>query len=121
MISLASMPSSMAIRVRRGRQSIANRRSSMVAGRRLRIGCAAARASGLATVTATVGALKGSPAGEGILHMKLGVNVGYWGLGMGPQDQLEVVQEAERLGYDSGWAGGAYGSGGGAGLAPAEA
>ena len=33
--------------------------------------------------------------------MKLGVHVGYWRLGMGPQDQLEVVREAERLGYDS--------------------
>jgi F420-dependent oxidoreductase-like protein len=42
--------------------------------------------------------------------MKLGVNVGYWGLGMGPQDQLAVVQEAERLGYDSVWAAEAYGS-----------
>jgi F420-dependent oxidoreductase-like protein len=29
---------------------------------------------------------------------------------MGPQDQLEVVQEAERLGYDSVWAAEAYGS-----------
>ncbi|MGZ4351707.1 MAG: LLM class F420-dependent oxidoreductase, partial [Solirubrobacteraceae bacterium] len=36
--------------------------------------------------------------------MKLGVNVGYWGFGMGPQEQLDVVQEAERLGYDSVWA-----------------
>ena|SRR5947209_9561443 len=42
--------------------------------------------------------------------MKLGVHVGYWGLGMGPQDQLAVVQEAERLGYDSVWAAEAYGS-----------
>ena len=42
--------------------------------------------------------------------MKLGVNVGYWGLGMGPQDQLQIVQEAERLGYDSVWAAEAYGS-----------
>jgi len=42
--------------------------------------------------------------------MKLGVNIGYWGLGMGPQDQLQVVQEAERLGYDSVWAAEAYGS-----------
>jgi len=42
--------------------------------------------------------------------MKLGVYVGYWGLGMGPQDQLQVVQEAERLGYDSVWAAEAYGS-----------
>lgn len=42
--------------------------------------------------------------------MRLGVHVGYWGLGMGPQDQLRVVQEAERLGYDSVWAAEAYGS-----------
>ncbi|HEY6397043.1 MAG TPA: LLM class F420-dependent oxidoreductase [Solirubrobacteraceae bacterium] len=42
--------------------------------------------------------------------MKLGVHVGYWGLGMSPQDQLQVVQEAERLGYDSVWAAEAYGS-----------
>lgn len=42
--------------------------------------------------------------------MKLGVHVGYWGLGMGPQDQLAVVQEAERLDYDSVWAAEAYGS-----------
>src|ERR1700736_4859306 len=42
--------------------------------------------------------------------MKLGIHVGYWGLGMGPPDQLQVVQEAERLGYDSVWAAEAYGS-----------
>ncbi|HUZ29486.1 MAG TPA: LLM class F420-dependent oxidoreductase [Solirubrobacteraceae bacterium] len=42
--------------------------------------------------------------------MKLGVNVGYWGLGMGAEDQLTVVQEAERLGYDSVWSAEAYGS-----------
>ncbi|HEV3128346.1 MAG TPA: LLM class F420-dependent oxidoreductase [Solirubrobacteraceae bacterium] len=42
--------------------------------------------------------------------MKLGVNVGYWGLGMGAEDQLKVVQEAERLGYDSVWSAEAYGS-----------
>jgi F420-dependent oxidoreductase-like protein len=42
--------------------------------------------------------------------MKLGVHIGYWGLGMGPKDQLQVVQEAERLGYDSVWAAEAYGS-----------
>jgi len=42
--------------------------------------------------------------------MKLGFNVGYWGLGIGPQDQLGLVQEAERLGYDSVWAAEAYGS-----------
>jgi F420-dependent oxidoreductase-like protein len=42
--------------------------------------------------------------------MKLGVHIGYWGLGMTPQDQLQVVQEAERLGYDSVWTAEAYGS-----------
>jgi F420-dependent oxidoreductase-like protein len=44
------------------------------------------------------------------LTLKLAVNVGYWGLGMGAADQLAVVQEAERLGYDSVWAAEAYGS-----------
>ncbi len=42
--------------------------------------------------------------------MKLGVNIGYWGLGLTSADQLEIVQEAERLGYDSVWAAEAYGS-----------
>jgi F420-dependent oxidoreductase-like protein len=42
--------------------------------------------------------------------MKLALNVGYWGLGIGPQDQLQVVQEAERLGFDSVWTAEAYGS-----------
>ena len=42
--------------------------------------------------------------------MKLGVHVGYWGLGMRAADQLAVVQEAERLGFDSVWAAEAYGS-----------
>src|SRR5437868_10834912 len=42
--------------------------------------------------------------------MKLGVHIGYWGLGLGSDDQLKIVREAERLGYDSLWAAGAYGS-----------
>jgi F420-dependent oxidoreductase-like protein len=42
--------------------------------------------------------------------MKLGVYIGYWGLGLSSQDQLEIVQEAERLGYDSVWVSEAYGS-----------
>ncbi len=42
--------------------------------------------------------------------MKLALNIAYWGLGMGPEEQLTVVQEAERLGYDSVWAAEAYGS-----------
>jgi F420-dependent oxidoreductase-like protein len=42
--------------------------------------------------------------------MRLGLNVGYWGLGMTAADQLELVQEAEAAGYDSVWAAEAYGS-----------
>ena len=42
--------------------------------------------------------------------MKLGVSVGYWGLGLTAQDQLEVAQTAESLGYDSIWTAEAYGS-----------
>jgi F420-dependent oxidoreductase-like protein len=42
--------------------------------------------------------------------MKLGVHIGYWGLGLSSQEQLEIVQEAEHLGYDSVWAAEAYGS-----------
>src|ERR1700683_3448379 len=47
---------------------------------------------------------------KGNLHMKLGVHIGYWGLGLSSEDQLNIVQEAERLGYDSVWAAEAYGS-----------
>jgi F420-dependent oxidoreductase-like protein len=42
--------------------------------------------------------------------MKLGVNLGYLIPGVAPADHLTVVQEAERLGYDSVWAAEAYGS-----------
>src|ERR687893_1048078 len=42
--------------------------------------------------------------------MRLGLNVGYWGLGMTAADQLELVREAEAAGYDSVWASEAYGS-----------
>jgi len=42
--------------------------------------------------------------------MKLGVHIGYWGLGLTREDQLSIVQEAERLGYDSVWTAEAYGS-----------
>jgi F420-dependent oxidoreductase-like protein len=42
--------------------------------------------------------------------MKLGVHIGYWGLGLSSDDQRAIVQEAEKLGYDSVWAAEAYGS-----------
>jgi F420-dependent oxidoreductase-like protein len=46
-------------------------------------------------------------------YMKLGVHIGYWSappLGLRREDQLAIVREAERLGYDSVWAAEAYGS-----------
>ena len=46
----------------------------------------------------------------GSCAMKLGVHIGYWGLGLSSADQFAIVQEAERLGYDSIWAAEAYGS-----------
>src|SRR4051812_17564010 len=42
--------------------------------------------------------------------MKLAVHVGYWGLGLTSQDQIDIIREAERLGYDSVWTAEAYGS-----------
>src|SRR5579862_7302338 len=42
--------------------------------------------------------------------MKLGVHIGYWGMGLTSEDQLKIVREAEKLGYDSVWAAEAYGS-----------
>jgi F420-dependent oxidoreductase-like protein len=44
--------------------------------------------------------------------VRLGVNVGYWPSrpGAPPEENLALVQEAERLGYDSAWAAEAYGS-----------
>jgi F420-dependent oxidoreductase-like protein len=42
--------------------------------------------------------------------LQLGVHIGYWGLGLGAAEQLTVVQDAERLGYDSVWTAEAYGS-----------
>jgi F420-dependent oxidoreductase-like protein len=42
--------------------------------------------------------------------VRLGLNVGYWGLRGGQGDDLALVQEAERLGYSVVWAAEAYGS-----------
>jgi F420-dependent oxidoreductase-like protein len=42
--------------------------------------------------------------------VKLGVNVGYWGFGVGAAQQLQIARTAEELGYDSIWTAEAYGS-----------
>jgi F420-dependent oxidoreductase-like protein len=42
--------------------------------------------------------------------VRLGLHIGYWGLGLSAAHQLELVQEAERLGFDSVWSAEAYGS-----------
>lgn len=42
--------------------------------------------------------------------MRLGIHVGYWGLGLTSQQQIDLVREAESLGYDSVWTAEAYGS-----------
>ena len=42
--------------------------------------------------------------------MRLGLHVGYWGLGLTADQQLAIVREAEAAGFDSVWAAEAYGS-----------
>jgi F420-dependent oxidoreductase-like protein len=42
--------------------------------------------------------------------VKLGLHIGYWGLGLNADQQLQLVLEAEKLGYDSVWTAEAYGS-----------
>jgi F420-dependent oxidoreductase-like protein len=42
--------------------------------------------------------------------LKLGVAIGYWGMGLTAAEQLHLAQTAEELGYDSIWAAEAYGS-----------
>jgi len=42
--------------------------------------------------------------------MRLGLAVGYWGLGLSSEDQLKLVRAAEDAGWDSVWAAEAYGS-----------
>jgi F420-dependent oxidoreductase-like protein len=42
--------------------------------------------------------------------VKLGLHIGYWGLGLTADQQLALVVEAEKLGYDSVWTAEAYGS-----------
>jgi F420-dependent oxidoreductase-like protein len=42
--------------------------------------------------------------------VRLGLNIGYWGMGVSGPDGLETVREAERLGFSIVWAAEAYGS-----------
>src|SRR5260221_4006507 len=44
------------------------------------------------------------------MALKLGLNLGYWGIGPAGEDAAEVVTAAERLGYESVWAAESYGS-----------
>jgi F420-dependent oxidoreductase-like protein len=43
-------------------------------------------------------------------ELKLGLNLGYWGIGPAGQEALEVVQAAERAGFESVWVAESYGS-----------
>src|SRR4051795_4704573 len=42
--------------------------------------------------------------------MKLGLNLGYWGIGPQGEEAVGIVQAAERAGFDSVWAAESYGS-----------
>jgi len=44
------------------------------------------------------------------MALKLGINLGYWGIGPAGDDAVEVVRVAEGLGYESVWAAESYGS-----------
>jgi F420-dependent oxidoreductase-like protein len=44
------------------------------------------------------------------MALKLGLNLGYWGIGPQGEDAIEIVQAAERAGFDSVWAAESYGS-----------
>ncbi len=44
------------------------------------------------------------------MALKLGLNLGYWGIGPAGEDAVELVQAAERAGFESVWAAESYGS-----------
>jgi F420-dependent oxidoreductase-like protein len=44
------------------------------------------------------------------MPLKLGLNLGYWGIGPQGDEAVEIVQEAEKAGFDSVWAAESYGS-----------
>src|ERR1700743_11490 len=45
-----------------------------------------------------------------MMGLKLGVNLGYWGIGPAGEEALEAVLAAERLGYEAVWGAESYGS-----------
>src|SRR5437762_4851453 len=104
MMSFERTPWSIATRVSTGRQSIAVLRSS--------IGCRLRRMAALPypRLRYRVSPDKKRPADERKVAMRLGIGIGYWGLGLDADQQLHIVREAERLGYDSVWTAEAYGS-----------
>src|SRR3954449_802591 len=112
MIWFWSIPSSIARRVRSGRQSIACLNSAARLRFRL-IGCPAP--CRLAYDPAATPSRSHHRTPLYFLYrreacMKLGLAVGYWGLGLSSEDQLALVQAAEDAGWDSVWAAEAYGS-----------
>jgi F420-dependent oxidoreductase-like protein len=44
------------------------------------------------------------------MSLKLGLNLGYWGIGPRGDEAVEIVQAVERAGFDSVWAAESYGS-----------
>ena len=44
------------------------------------------------------------------MALKLGLNLGYWGIGPQGDEAVEIVQAAEKAGFDSVWAAESYGS-----------
>jgi F420-dependent oxidoreductase-like protein len=44
------------------------------------------------------------------MALKLGLNLGYWGIGPQGEEAVEAVQAAERAGFDSAWVAESYGS-----------
>ncbi|MEK6277225.1 MAG: LLM class F420-dependent oxidoreductase [Actinomycetota bacterium] len=44
------------------------------------------------------------------MALKLGLNLGYWGIGPQGADAVEIVKHAEKAGYESVWAAESYGS-----------
>jgi len=44
------------------------------------------------------------------MSLKLGLNLGYWGIGPAGEEAAELVLAAERMGYESVWAAESYGS-----------